>query len=340
MILVIFVYQPLTHSTRFMINFSQLVNAQQTPEGTFPLLVENNQPLNQGALTAILGENKSVIESKLKQAGAILFRGFPVKDADAFDAFVRALGYESFTYKESLSNAVRINYTERVFTANEAPPNVEIYLHHEMAQTPVSPSRILFFCQSSAQQGGATPICRSDLLYRELEQKAPKFTARLRDLGVKYTSSMPEEDNAGHGQGRGWRGTLSVDSLEEAEAKLKELGYSWSWIDGVGLRVTTPALPAVLDLGDGQASFYNQLIAAYLGWDGVKENPSSCLNFGDGSPMQKEDLQLASKLAQNHTYELDWKDADVVVVDNHRVMHGRKPYSGDRKRVVLVALGK
>ena len=253
---------------------------------------------------------------------------------------MQALGYESFTYKESLSNAVRINYTERVFTANEAPPDVAIYLHHEMAQTPVSPTRILFFCQSSADQGGATPICRSDLLYRELEEKAPNFASDLKNLGVRYTSTMPKEDNAGHGQGRGWRGTLSVQSVDEAESKLSDLGYTWSWLDDGALRVTTPTLPAVLDLGDGQFSFYNQLIAAYLGWDGVKDNPSSCLNFGDGTPMHKEDLELASDLASNHTYELAWEDADVVIVDNHRVMHGRNPYSGDRKRVVLVALGK
>ena len=36
-------------------------------------------------------------------------------------------------------------------------------LHHEMAQTPLYPSRLFFFCEQPAAEGGATPICRSDV---------------------------------------------------------------------------------------------------------------------------------------------------------------------------------
>jgi hypothetical protein len=84
--------------------------------------------------------------------------------------------------------------------------------------------------------------------------------------------------------------------------------------------------------------FYNQLIAAYMGWKGVRENPSSAITFGDGSHIPKEGLERASELAEDFTFDLEWQDGDVAVVDNYRTMHGRRPYSGDRKRVVLVAL--
>jgi hypothetical protein len=36
-----------------------------------------------------------------------------------------------------------------VFTANEAPAEIEIFLHHEMAQTPRFPSHLFFFCEKS-----------------------------------------------------------------------------------------------------------------------------------------------------------------------------------------------
>src|SRR6185437_10707481 len=107
----------------------------------------------------------------LKQAsdhGAILFRGFPLATAQDFDAFIAAFGLENFPYDQSLSNAVRVNRTPRVFTANEAPPSVTIFLHHEMAQTPVYPSRLFFFCEHAAATGGATPVCRSDVLWEKL----------------------------------------------------------------------------------------------------------------------------------------------------------------------------
>ena len=100
-------------------------------------------------LTSILNwidNNKVSIESQLEECGAILFSNLPVEEEGDFDNFVSAFKYETFTYEESLSNAVRINKTNKVFTANEAPKEIEIFLHHEMAQTPTYPKNIFFFC--------------------------------------------------------------------------------------------------------------------------------------------------------------------------------------------------
>ena len=83
---------------------------------------------------------------------------------------------------------------------------------------------------------------------------------------------------------------MSVDTETEAEAKLAELGYSWEWSNDGGLRATTPVLPAVID-NQGVEVFYNQLIAAYFGWRGVRENPDVALKFGDGSSIPKEALE-------------------------------------------------
>ena len=44
------------------------------------------------------------------------------------------------------------------------------------------------------------------------------------------------------------------------------------------------------------------------------------------------------ELSKAFTYDLQWQDGDVALVDNKMTMHGRRPYSGERKREVLVAL--
>ena len=137
--------------------------------------------------------------------GAVLFRGFPVSTADDFDAFMGAFDLPNFPYDESLSNAVRVNRTPRVFTANEAPPSVAIYLHHEMAQTPVYPSRLFFFCEQPATEGGATPICRSDVLWERLAALRPSFARDCEEKGLRYTNVMPTENDPGSGMGRGWQ---------------------------------------------------------------------------------------------------------------------------------------
>lgn len=285
-----------------------------------------------------LQSHQSEVEAHLESSGAVLFRGFPCSDADSFDRFSGAFNYPNFTYKESLSNAVRINYTERVFTANEAPKEVEIFLHHEMAQTPISPSKLFFFCQSAALVGGATPLCRSDQLFQALQQLKPELAQQFIDKGLKYKMRMLAEDDQSSGQGRSWRSTLNVQERSQAETKLRDLGYQWEWQSDGSLNTITPKLSAVRQHSTGRLVFHNQLLAAYLGWPGVKTNPANGVTFGDDSHLRIEDLETIASLAPQFTYDLNWQDGDVALVDNRLTMHGRRPYSGERKRQVLVAL--
>ncbi len=318
-----------------------MLNDLEFDSKNFPTIIVNDgsvQTLTDAEAWA--ADNKAQIKKELANTGAVLFRGFPITDAMSYDDFFSAFGYENFTYKESLSNAVRINHTERVFTANEAPKNIEIYLHNEMAQTPFYPNIISLFCESAAEKGGETILCRSDFIYEKLHSKEPELTEKLEQAGVKYTTLMPLTDDPETGQGRSWKGTLSVSSVSEAEKKLKTLGYVWQWMDDGSLKAQTAALPAIRSLDDGRKVFFNQIIAAYSGWKGVKENPSSALCFGDNTDFSKDLLDTIVDIAKQHSYNLPWQDGDVAVVNNNLAMHGRLPFSGDRKRKVLVVLGR
>ena len=299
--------------------------------GEFPGVIPGG-----GDLAAFLSANKAAVDAALADAGALLFRGFDVPDPMAFDAAVEGYGEAGFTYEDSLSNAVRTNITPRVFTANEAPPTTEIFLHHEMAQTPLYPAKLFFYCEIAPGGGGATPICRSDWVLDRLTQDAPEFVARVEAEGVRYTNVMPGDDDAGSGQGRSWRSTLSVGDQAGAEARLKELGYSWDWQEDGSLRATTPALQAVRLLADGRKTFFNQLIAAFRGWADSRNDPNKAITFGRGEAITSEDMAPAIALADELTHDLQWQAGDVALIDNFLVMHGRRPFEG--KRRVLASL--
>ncbi len=283
-----------------------------------------------------VGQHCQRVVEQASAHGAVLFRGLPIESDVEFDAFVTAFDLPNFTYGESLSNAVRVNRTERVFTANEAPADVEIFLHHEMAQTPVYPSRLFFYCEAAPTSGGATPLCRSDLLFDRLMQSLPAFARDCAAKGLRYSNVMPGENDAASGMGRSWQSTLNANSTSEAEARLTQLGYTWLWQDDGSLRVTTPALPATRTLESGRTSFFNQLIAASKGWKDARNDPSKSLTFGDGSPLDPDDVLAAAALADEITYDLRWQRGDVALVDNYVAMHGRRPFTGTRK--VLASL--
>ncbi len=291
-----------------------------------------------GVLPEFIETERARIDTALAATGAVLFRGFDVPESTAFDQAVLAYGAENFPYAESLSNAVRVNVTPRVFTANEAPPTTSIYLHHEMAQTPVYPSKLFFYCEQAPGQGGATPLCRSDILLDDLWTQAPDLMARFERLGVRYSNTMPAENDAQSGQGRSWKSTLGAETKAAAEARLSALGYDWTWQSGDTLRVTSPVLSAVRTLPDGRRVFFNQLIAAYRGWADGRNDPSKAITFGDGTPLQAEDMATAIDLSDRLSWDLEWQTGDVALIDNFLVMHGRRPFEG--KRRVLASLIK
>ncbi len=299
----------------------------------FPAIVESS-----GDLPAYLKSKKADVGLLLKNAGTVLFRGFDVAAPEDFDAVVEAYGDDNFAYKESLSNAVRVNVTPRVFTANEAPPETSIYLHHEMAQTPIYPSKLFFYCQIAADKGGATPLCRSDVLLEKLAKEDPDLVQAFADKGVRYSSTMPLENDAGSGQGRSWRSTLSCESKEGAEARLQALGYEWKWQEHESLRVTTPVLSAVRSVDDGRRVFFNQLIAAFRGWSDSRNDASKSICFGDGTAITPDHMAGAIRLADELSFDLQWQSGDVALIDNFTVMHGRRPFEGTRR--VLASLIK
>lgn len=314
------------------------LEAQQEHLGTvFPLvLLCETIYADLDSACAWVMANAAELDALAAKHGTVLFRGFPLATDQDFDAFIRAFDFPNFKYEDSLSNAVRVNRTERVFTANEAPPNVNILLHHEMAQTPIYPSKLFFFCEKAAEKGGATPLCRSDALFEALKKELPQFAKDCEEKGLLYSNTMPAENDAQSGMGRSWASTFSVSTREEAENRMRDLGYSWQWLEDGSLRATTPVLPAVRDLGDGRKSLFNQMIAAFGGWKDVRNDPSKALTFGDGSPLNPADAQRMAELAEELTFDVPWQDGDVALVDNYVVMHGRRTFEGTRK--VLASL--
>ncbi len=321
-----------------VIQANQLSNQQTHFELPFPLVLHCQTTHAQPEAVArwVCAEKTNLLDSATRH-GAVLFRGFPVGSVEDFDAFVAAFELKNFPYDESLSNAVRINRSVRVFTANEAPPDVAILLHHEMAQTPMFPSRLFFFCEEPAEQGGATPICRSDVLFNRLGNRRPDFIRACEEKGLKYSNVMPPEADLRSGMGRSWQSTFGVNSREAAEDRMRQLKYSWEWRAGGSLRATTPVLPAIRKLPSGRKSFFNQLIAAFHGWKDSRNDPLNAVTFGDESALNPDDVDEARRIAEEITVDIPWRRGDIALVDNFVTMHGRRVFEGTRRVFVSLA---
>ena len=127
---------------------------------------------------------------------------------------------------------------------------------------------------------------------------------------------MPNAPDPESCQGRSLRDTLSVSDKPNAEARLTKLGYDFQWLDNDLLRVTSRALDAVKTLPDGRKVFFNQLIAASRGWKDARNDPNKSLTYGDGVPVDPNDMAEIIDMADALTLDLEWQAGDVALLDN------------------------
>mmetsp|Transcript_4715 Transcript_4715/g.9523 ORF Transcript_4715/g.9523 Transcript_4715/m.9523 type:complete len:330 (-) Transcript_4715:2151-3140(-) len=313
-------------------------------ERRFPLALELHDALSATEWCDWVVTNRErLLTEELPRHGAILFRGFfrhpeCLSDANSFNAFVEAMGVENFPYVGG--NAVRTKVVgERIFTANESPPDRIIPFHHELAQTPSYPSKLLFFCEYPAASGGETPILLSDVVYRELQNKHPDFVGKLEKLGVLYARIMVEHDRAESAIGRGWKSTFNVTNKEDLEIRLRNDGCSWEWLDDNRLRHVSPCLPAIKTLPTtGTKVFFNQIYAAYFGWQDEFNSAESCVTFGDGEPFPKVVMQDLRDIMESNCVAFPWQQGDILLIDNYIAYHARRTFTGRRR--VLASLIK
>jgi hypothetical protein len=154
---------------------------------------------------------------------------------------------------------------------------------------------------------------------------------------LRYTNVMPGADDSQSGMGRSWQSTLRTETKEGAEARLRELGYTWEWLDDDCLKATTPTLPAVMEVSPGRKTFFNQIIAAYCGWKDTRNDPSEAIRFGDGSGLDRDAVMQAVAIADELAFNVNWRPGDAVLLDNTVVMHARLPFKGTRKIMASLA---
>ncbi|XP_012945458.1 clavaminate synthase-like protein At3g21360 [Aplysia californica] len=316
---------------------------KQVGQQLFPFVLSPEKKAESAAMTSSsaacewVRNQKSAIDAQLLEHGAILFRGFPLDDAQAFDDFVTSFGYEQMPYVGGA--APRKQVTKQVFTANEAPPDQPIPFHHEMAQVPSFPSVLFFYCEVAPPSGGQTPLVLSHHVYTAMAHKHPRFVQELEEKKVRYTRVLPDQDDPSSPIGRGWRSTFQTQDRAEAERKLTEQGTTFEWTADGGLKTVTALLPAIReDPRTGKKMWFNSIIAAYKGWRDCRNCPERAVTFGDGSPMPPDVMDDLDLTLDQLAADVTWQHGDVFMVDNRQVLHARRPFTPPRR--ILAALAK
>ena len=292
----------------------------------FPLTLE---PKRDGCITSaedFVAKYKKTILALARTHGAVLLRGWLGSTAEQvvekgegvrFAGVADALDLQKYPYVGGAAprtNVVR----DVVFTTNESPPSEPIPFHHEIAQSPNPPKYIMFHCVTPGDEGGETPIIRSDEVASYFARKHPKFYEQVKQKGLRYIRVMPLEDDNTSAIGRSWKSTFLVSTKEDAEAKMKELGTEWEWLPDGSCRTTTCVIPGLrTDPRTGLETFFNSMVAAYTGWIDSRNDPTKSVVLGDGTPVDGDAIKDIERFQMARRVAFRWQSGDIIIIDKN-----------------------
>jgi alpha-ketoglutarate-dependent taurine dioxygenase len=301
-----------------------------------------------------LERNIQTLNDVVAAEGAVVLRGFPVRDAVEFNKVVQVLGPWDDDYAGGATFRSQINGS--VYEATRFSSDLKIGMHQEMNYLPEAPGRLAFFCADPADRGGETVIADMRAFTRQLSSEHRDRFAALGTRVIRNFVAPPTDGSteAGglHPDQRSWVTAFYTDDREEVERICEHKSLTPTWHDDGSLTVETsfPILAAHPRTGElvyrgavhfhpddyAQAANVPEEARRELATLKARQRIPTGFMLGDGSVLTPEERsELARRLDALETY-WPWQAGDLMIVDNLLVAHGRNPYEGTRD--VQVAL--
>lgn len=286
-------------------------------------------------LTSWAAGRLDFLEKLLCEHGAILFRDFGVRTAAGLDEFVKAVSHELAEYQEPATP--RTHVSGSVYTSTDFPPDRRILLHNENSHCPSWPLRLFFACMTPAEQGGETPIADSRKVYQRID---PRIRERFIEKGVMYVR------NFGPRLALPWQAVFNTTRKNEVEAYCRRHDIEAEWHDAERLRIRYVRPAAATHPRTGDVVWFNHVPLFHVSkldpvvrralLEEFKEEglPYNAF-YGDGSPIEGEDLEAVCEVYRQEQVAFTWRRGDVLMIDNMLTAHGREPFVGAERKILV-----
>jgi len=290
------------------------------------------------SLAVLLDEpgQHAALEATLLEHGALLFRGFQVRDVADFERFVSLTRWKHLDY--TYRSTPRTPVTDKVLTATEYPAELEIPLHNENSYQHLWPNKLALCCLRAAEAGGETPLADMRSVNAALGER---LLEKLERRGIQYIRHYRAYFDLP------WQTVFQTDDPGQMARFCDTHGIQHEWLDDGSLRTTQRSQGVTIHPVLRDRTFFNQahlFHVSSLGEEGAnalielfgRDRLPRHACFGDGSEIPSEDLAAIRGAFAGATILFGWRAGDILLLDNLQAAHGRRPYTGTRSVVAAL----
>jgi len=257
----------------------------------------------------------STLYADLAHSGAVIYRGF-ADSLENFNDFVSA-------------HSARITFdpARKAATSNTAEilaGHHEMGLHKENGNLPFSPDLQWFYCLNAASTGSETTFCDGERVLFDLSPRTRRLFERRH---VRYARRLP------------WHQVKHYLSLE-LQIPIERIGDEHlhrvnEQVSGQTYRriddylIASELVVSALSLSgfSGRTSFCNSLLGPSINYEPPR------ITWADGEDIGFDVWDEIREVTERNTYSHFWHQGDIVVIDNNRVMHGRRRLEDRSRRI-------
>ncbi|MCA8071066.1 TauD/TfdA family dioxygenase [Burkholderia vietnamiensis] len=209
-------------------------------------------------------------------------------------------------------------------TAEIDAGELEMGLHRENGNLPFTPDLQWFYCLEPARVGSETTICDGQ---RVLQELTPAVRRLFEQRQIKYSRRIPWPNVQ-----RFLSVELQLPAHEVNDSHLEVVnqrvrGQHYRRLDQflVSSERVTDAI--TVSCFSGRRAFCNSLLGPSVNYE------PPLITWADGTDIDFEVWDEIKDVTARYTYDLFWNKGDVVVIDNSRVMHGRRRLADTGRRI-------
>ncbi|HKS23660.1 MAG TPA: TauD/TfdA family dioxygenase [Thermoanaerobaculia bacterium] len=268
------------------------------------------------------------IWSALCASGGVLVRAACAGEED-FESLTSPLLVPMVHHATSTIERDAVNADATTSTVNKGMD--EVPLHREGSYAPGSPDILALYCVRPASERGETTLCDGVLLRDALPDGVRDFVDR--SILMWRWTAPPER----------WQATLQAHSKDSALLRLDALRKRlppWERLetefhgDDLEGRFFTPCVVPV-KWGTRRSFCNSLLIHRFREASDYFARHLLDVRLSDGTAFPESILEELARVAEECTYEVTWREGDVLFIDNTRCMHGRRAFSDPARRILI-----